>query len=83
MRPHEMFHARRRNPDGSPFTKRLAAQRRIHLATFVLQAIPGDELMACMSAPRPPSIEELIKLAEQRAAKHPCSHCGKSPTKGD
>jgi hypothetical protein len=83
MKPHEMFHARRRTPDGSPFTKKLAAQRRIQLAAFVLAAIPPEDLLACMAAPRPPNIDELIELAREYAAEIPCPHCGKLPTKGD
>jgi hypothetical protein len=82
MHVHKLFHSRRGNPDGSSFTKKVAAQRRIHLAAFVLAALPAEDLLACMSAPRPPSIEELIKLAQQHAAEIPCPHCGKLPTKG-
>lgn len=83
MQMHTMFHARRRNPDGSSFTKKVAQQRRTHLAAFVMAAIPAEDLLACMSAPRPPSIDELIELAQQHAAEIRCPHCGKSPTKGD
>jgi hypothetical protein len=85
MKPHEMFHARRRNPDGSSFTKKAAQQRRMHLAAFVLAALPPEDLLACMSAPRPPSIDELIQLAQQHAAETPwtCPHCHKPFTHGE
>jgi hypothetical protein len=52
MQMHRMFHSRRRNPDGQPFTKKLAAQRRIHLAAFVLAALPPEDLLACMQSAR-------------------------------
>jgi hypothetical protein len=76
MHMHKMFHSRRKNRDGTSFTKKLAAQRRLDLAAFVMMVIPGDELMQAMTAPRPPSISELVTLAQQYAAKSPCPHCG-------
>ena len=78
----QLFHARRRTADGSPFTKKVAEARRWDLAAFVLKAIPPDEFMAVMQTPRPPSISELVSLAHERAAEIPCPHCGKLPTKG-
>ena len=61
--PHKLFHARRKAPrDGGRlsrsgfFTKKAAEARRWDLAAFVLQTIPVVDLMACMTAPRPPSI---------------------------
>jgi hypothetical protein len=82
--PHKLFHARRKAPrDGGRlsrsgfFTKKAAEGRRWDLALFVLKVFPAEELVAYMMAPRPPSIAELIKLAEQRAAELPwtCPHC--------
>jgi hypothetical protein len=83
MKLHELSHPRRPIPDGSPFTKKVAEQRRIELAAFVLKAIPAEELLKLMQFARPPSIAELISLAHERAAEIPCQHCGKPPTKGD
>jgi hypothetical protein len=85
MHMHKLFHSRRRNADGSSFTKKIAQQRRMHLAAFVLAALPPEDLLACMSAPRPPSIDELIELAQQRAAENPwtCPHCQKTFTPGE
>jgi hypothetical protein len=85
MHMHKLFHSRRRNPDGQPFTKRLAQQRRMHLAAFVLAAIPPETLLDCMSSPRPPSIDELIQFAQQRVAETPwtCPHCHKPFTQGE
>jgi hypothetical protein len=82
---HQLCHPRRRTADGSPFTKRIAAQRRVDLAAFVMQVIPQDELMAIMQAPRPASISELVSLAHERAAEIPltCPHCHKSFTPGE
>jgi hypothetical protein len=44
---------------------------------YVLGVIPADELMAFMELPMPPSVEELIKIAQERAAEIPwnCPHC--------
>jgi hypothetical protein len=80
---HKLFHARRPIPDGTPLTKKVAQQRRTHLAAFVLSVIPPEMLRDCMTAPRPPSIDELIELAQQFAAEIRCPHCGWTPTKGD
>jgi hypothetical protein len=89
---HKLYHARRRAPaDGGAlsrsgfFTKKAAERRRLELLAFVLKVIPPDELMACMSAPRPPSIPELISLARDRAAETPwtCPHCHKPFTQGE
>jgi hypothetical protein len=91
--PHQLFHARRRAPNdggalsrGGFFTKKAAEQRRLELlAFFVFKMIPPDEFTACMSAPRPPSIPELIQLAHERAAETPwtCPHCHKPFTPGE
>jgi hypothetical protein len=81
---HQLYHSRRRIPDGSSFTKKkVAQQRRMEMAAFVLSALPAATLLDCMSAPRPPSIYELIQLAQQHAAEIPCPHCGKPLPKGD
>jgi hypothetical protein len=85
MQMHKMFHSRRRNPDGTSFTKKLAAERRVQLAAFVMSALPAETLLDCMSAPRPPSIAELVQLAQQHAAENPltCPHCKKTFTPGE
>lgn len=85
MHMHKMFHSRRRNPDGSSFTKKRAAENRLHLAAFVMAALPPEILLGCMSAPRPPSVAELVQLAQQHAAENPltCPHCKKSFTPGE
>jgi hypothetical protein len=93
MHMHKMFHSRRKPPnDGGAlsrsgcFTKKAAEQRRLELlAFFVLKMIPPDQFMACMTAPRPPSIPELINLARERAAATPwtCPHCKKPFTPGE
>jgi hypothetical protein len=83
MQMHKMFHSRRRNPDGTSFTKKLAAERRVQLAAFVLAALPAEDLMAVMTSARPPSIDELIQLAQQHVAEIPCPHCGNPLPKGD
>jgi hypothetical protein len=81
---HKLFGPRRRAPnDGgalSPsgmFTKKAAEQRRWDMAIFVLKAIPAEEFLSFMQSPRPPSIQELIKIAQQRATENPwtCPHC--------
>jgi hypothetical protein len=78
--PHQLFNTRRRTADGSPFTKKVAEARRWDLAAFVLKAIPPDEFLAIMQAPRPASIQELVQLAHERAAEILCPHCRKPLT---
>jgi len=82
MKLNQFSHPRRRIPDGSPFTKKLAEKHRLELAALVFQVIPGAELLALMQLARPPSVAELITLAQQHAAEIRCQHCGKPLTKG-
>jgi hypothetical protein len=80
-----LSHPRRRIPDGSAFTKKVAEQRRVELVRFVLAMIPPGEFLEIMQAPRPASIPELISFARERAAETPltCPHCNKPFTPGE
>jgi hypothetical protein len=66
------------SPSGC-FTQKVAARRRLEMQALVLQMIPGEELMRLLLSERPPSIPELISIAQRRAAEHAgkCQHCGK------
>jgi len=73
MKPHQLFHSRRKAPHSE-----IAAQRRLMLRCWVMSVLPPAEIAAILSSTTPPTVTELIALARQRAAEIPwaCPHCG-------
>ena len=66
-----------RNNSGT-VTSAIVEARRWELRSWVIASVPN--LAELMESSRPPTIRELIQLAQQRAAEHveKCPHCGGS-----
>ena len=61
-------------------TRAEAERRRVELRALLILSLPERELTAYLTSPKPPSVSDLVRLAQRRAAERvgSCALCGQS-----